>query len=274
MATQSGAEMDVFSRHGHQSMTPPAANPADRERIECGLMKQTPSGVAPRAVLFDVYGTLFDVYSVSRRLDELFAGQGARVAALWRDKQIEYTRLCSMSRRYRPFSVLTRNALRHACARIGLTLGAAAEQRLMDDYLQLDPFPENLGVLRELRALGVRAGVLSNGDPTMLDAVIAHAGFDTLLDPVLSAHSVQRFKTDDAVYALGPRALGLPAHEILFVSSNGWDTIGATWYGFTTLWINRSQLPLDALDTEPTRVGSSLRDVLAFFSSPTHSIPP
>jgi len=93
MATQSGAEMDVFSRHGHQSMTPPAANPADRERIECGLMKQTPSGVAPRAVLFDVYGTLFDVYSVSRRLDELFAGQGARVAALWRDKQIEYTRL-------------------------------------------------------------------------------------------------------------------------------------------------------------------------------------
>src|SRR4249919_1162613 len=97
------------------------------------LMTQTsPISSVPRAVLFDVYGTLFDVYSVSQRLDELFAGQGARVATLWRDKQIEYTRLCSMSRRYRPFSELTRNALRYACARVGLTLSALAERRLMD----------------------------------------------------------------------------------------------------------------------------------------------
>jgi 2-haloacid dehalogenase len=103
----------------------------------------------------------------------------------------------------------------------------------------------------------------------MLEAVIAHAGFDVLLDPVLSAHAVQRFKTDEAVYALGPQALGLPARDILFVSSNGWDAIGATWYGFTTLWVNRSQLPVDELDTAPTRIGSSLRDVLTFFAPAT-----
>jgi len=224
-----------------------------------------PTPAMPRAVLFDVYGTLFDVYSVSLRLDELFAGQGARVAALWRDKQIEYTRLCSMSRRYRPFSELTRCALRYACARSALTLTAAGEQRLMDEYLRLTPFNENLGVLRELKSRGVRAGVLTNGDPAMLEAVIGHAGFDPWLDPLLSAHSVQRFKTDEAVYALGPQALNLPARDILFVSSNGWDAIGATWYGYTTLWINRAQLPLEALDTEPTRTGSSLRDVLTFF---------
>jgi 2-haloacid dehalogenase len=174
-----------------------------------------------------------------------------------------------MSRRYRPFSELTRNALRHACQRVGLKLTAQAEHQLMDDYLRLAPFDENLAVLSELKSRGVRAGVLSNGDPAMLDAVIAHAGFHTLLDPVLSAHTVQRFKTDDAVYALGPQALGLPARDILFVSSNGWDAIGATWYGYTTLWINRSQLPLDALDTEPTRTGSSLRDVLTFFPPAT-----
>jgi 2-haloacid dehalogenase len=233
------------------------------------MTQTSPEPASPRAVLFDVYGTLFDVYSVSRRLDELFDGQGARVAALWRDKQIEYTRLCSMSRRYRPFSELTRNALRHACQRVGLKLTAQAEHQLMDDYLRLAPFDENLAVLSELKSRGVRAGVLSNGDPAMLDAVIAHAGFHTLLDPVLSAHTVQRFKTDDAVYALGPQALGLPARDILFVSSNGWDAIGATWYGYTTLWINRSQLPLDALDTEPTRTGSSLRDVLTFFPPAT-----
>jgi 2-haloacid dehalogenase len=233
-----------------------------------------PPATLPRAVLFDVYGTLFDVYSVSRRLDQLFAGEGARIAALWRDKQIEYTRLCSMSRRYRPFSELTRSALRYACLRVGVTLSESAERALMDEYLHLTAFDENLGVLRELQARGVRAGVLSNGDPPMLDAVIAHAGFDTLLDPVLSAHTVQRFKSDEAVYALGPRALELPARDILFVSSNGWDAIGATWYGYTTLWINRAQLPLDALDTEPTRTGSSLRDVLAFFTPATISPSP
>jgi 2-haloacid dehalogenase len=171
-----------------------------------------------------------------------------------------------MSARYRPFGSLTRGALRHTCARLALPLSAVAEQRLMDEYLQLKPFEENLAVLRELKARGVRAGVLSNGDPAMLDAVIRRAGFQALLDPVLSAHSVQRFKTDDAVYALGPQALQMPARDILFVSSNGWDAIGATWYGYTTLWVNRSRMPLEALDTEPTRIGASLRDVLSFFS--------
>lgn len=226
-----------------------------------------PAPIAPRAVLFDVYGTLFDVHSVGARLDELYAGHGARVAALWRDKQIEYTRLASMSRRYRPFSDLTRRALRHACALLGLPLAPATEDELMGAYLRLAPFAENLGVLRELKARGVRAGVLSNGDPAMLEPVIAHAGFAGLLDPVLSAHEVKRFKTDDAVYALGPSALGLAAREIVFVSSNGWDAIGATWYGYTTLWVNRTRQPLDPLDTPPTRTGSSLRDVLDFFPS-------
>jgi 2-haloacid dehalogenase len=216
-------------------------------------------------VLFDVYGTLFDVYSVGRRLDELFASHGKQAAALWRDKQIEYTRLCSMSRRYRPFSELTRNALRYTCERLGLTLTAAAERQLMDEYLHLAAFDESAQVLRALRDRGMRAGVLSNGDPPMLRAVIANAGFGAWLDPVLSVHAVQRFKTDEAAYALGPQALQLPAREILFVSSNGWDAIGATWYGYTTLWVNRAGLPLDALDTLPTRTGTRLLDVLDFF---------
>lgn len=226
-----------------------------------------PMSALPRAVLFDAYGTLFDVHSVGARLEQRFAGQGARAAALWRDRQIDYTRVVSMSGRYRPFSDLTRRALRQACALLDLPLPRAAEDELMDAYLRLAPFAECLAVLRELRARGVRAGVLSNGDPPMLEPVIAHAGFAGLLDPVLSAHEVQRFKTDDAVYALGPSALGLAAREIVFVSSNGWDAIGATWYGYTTLWVNRARQPLDPLDTAPTRTGSSLRDVLDFFPS-------
>jgi 2-haloacid dehalogenase len=219
----------------------------------------------PRAVLFDVYGTLFDVYSVGVRAEALFPGFGERLALLWRDKQIEYTRLVTLSRRYRPFSELTLRALQFACARLQLELTAPARDALIGEYARLAPFAENEAVLRELRARGVRAGVLSNGDPPMLDAVIAHAGFSALLDPVLSVHSVQRYKTDEATYALGPAALQMPAREILFVSSNGWDAIGATWYGYTTLWVNRAGAPLDPLDTAPTRTGSSLRDVLDFF---------
>jgi 2-haloacid dehalogenase len=220
---------------------------------------------APRAVLFDVYGTLFDVYSVAARAEALFPGFGERLALLWRDKQIEYTRLVTMSRRYRPFSDLTQRALQSACERLNLELSADARDALLGEYQRLQPYAENEAVLRELKARGVRTGVLSNGDPAMLEPLLAQAGYASLLDPLLSAHSVQRFKTDDAVYALGPAALDLPAREILFVSSNGWDAIGATWYGYTTLWINRAGVPLDPLDTAPTRSATSLRAVLDFF---------
>jgi 2-haloacid dehalogenase len=115
----------------------------------------------------------------------------------------------------------------------------------------------------------VRAGILSNGDPDMLAVAVKSAGFTGLVDPVLSVHDIRRFKTDPAAYALGPQALGLPAKDILFVSSNGWDAIGATWYGYTTLWVNRTGAPLEQLDTEPTRTGSSLREVLSFFPPET-----
>lgn len=223
------------------------------------------ASVTPRAVLFDAYGTLFDVYSVSLTAEQLFAGRGEALAQLWRDKQIEYTRLLTMSGRYQPFWDLTRAGLRFAAQRLGLPLSAADEERLMNQYRHLSAFPENMEVLRTLRERGIRAGILSNGDPEMLGVALRSAGFSDLIAPLLSVHAVRRFKTDPAAYALGPQALQLPARQILFVSSNGWDAIGATWYGYTTLWVNRAGLPLDPLDTEPTRRGSSLRDVLAFF---------
>lgn len=218
------------------------------------------------AVLFDAYGTLFDVYSVSALGEQLFPGQGAALAQLWRDKQIEYTRLVTMSapddRHYRPFWELTRAALRWAAARLQLPLTHAAEEALMQQYLRLTSFPENRGVLQALRERGIATGILSNGDPGMLGPVVAHAGFDTLLDHQLSVDSVRRFKTHPDAYALGPATFGLPAAAILFVSSNCWDAIGATWYGYTTLWINRAGAPLDELGTPPSHTGRSLADVL------------
>ena len=221
--------------------------------------------VAPRAVLFDAYGTLFDVYSVGLLAEQLFPGHGERLAVLWRDKQIDYTRLLTMSGRYRPFWDVTRAGLRFAAARLALSLDAASEERLMNQYRHLSAFPENREVLAELKRRGIVAGILSNGDPEMLGVAVKSAGFSGLLTHVLSVHGVKRFKTDPAAYAIGPQALKLPASEILFVSSNGWDAIGATWFGYTTLWVNRAGLPLEQLDTAPTRTGSSLREVFDFF---------
>ena len=223
----------------------------------------------PQAVLFDAYGTLFDVYSVGLLAEQLYPGFGERIAQIWRDKQIDYTRLITMSggdgRHYRPFWDLTRAGLRFAALRLNLTLTPEAEAQLMNQYLHLSAFPENREVLQSLRARGIRTGILSNGDPDMLAVAVKSAGFTDLVDPVLSVHGVRRFKTDPAAYALGPQSLGLAARDILFVSSNGWDAIGATWFGYTTLWVNRAGLPLEQLDTEPTRTGTSLRDVLSFF---------
>ena len=226
----------------------------------------SPSRAMPRAVLFDVYGTLLDVYSVGLRAEQMFPGAGERLARAWRDKQIEYSRLVSMSGRYRPFWQLTRDALRVCAESLGLPLDAAGADSLMNDYRHLSAFPENRVVLQALAARGIRTGVLSNGDPDMLDVTLRSAGLLDFIAPVLSVHATRRYKTDPAAYALGPEALGLPAADILFVSSNCWDALGATWHGYTTLWINRSGAPMDRLGVQPTRVGRSLRDVLEFFN--------
>lgn len=218
-----------------------------------------------KAVLFDAYGTLFDVYSVGLLAEQLFPGRGDALARLWRDKQIDYTRLLTMAGRYQPFWDVTRAGLQYAARFLQLPWSAEAEERLMNQYRHLSAFPENRGVLQALRERGVRAGILSNGDPEMLQVALRSAGLVDLIDPVLSVHVVQRFKTDPAAYALGPEALKLPAKQILFVSSNGWDAIGATWHGYTSLWVNRANAPLEMLGTEPTRIGRALTDVLDFF---------
>jgi 2-haloacid dehalogenase len=228
---------------------------------------KTGAGV-PRAVLFDAYGTLFDVYSVGLLAEQFFPGQGQALGLLWRDKQIDYTRLVTTSNHgehYRPFWELTRAGLRFACKRLGLDLGAAAEERLMNQYHHLSAFPETREVLQALKARGIVTGILSNGDPAMLDIAVRSAGLEGLLDHVLSVDSIRKYKTHPDAYALGPQATGLPTRQIAFVSSNSWDALGAIWYGFPTLWVNRYALPFEELGSAPARTGPNLREVLGFF---------
>ena len=240
-----------------------------------------PGRNAPRAVLFDAYGTLFDVYSVAQLADELFPGQGQALSVLWRDKQIEYTRLVTTSNHgahYQPFSVLTRAALMYAIKKLVVGAGETMTQddfllehepaieMLLTQYQHLDAFPENLAVLKQLKEKGIPIGILSNGDAAMLEAAVHSAGFDGLLDHVISVDPIRKFKTHPEAYALGEQATGLAARDILFVSCNVWDALGAAWYGYTTLWVNRYHLPFDELGTQPTRTGFDLRAVLDFFS--------
>jgi 2-haloacid dehalogenase len=243
-------------------------------------MQSSPPSTAPQAVLFDAYGTLFDVYSVGLLAEQLFPGHGPALSVLWREKQIEYTRLVTTSKRgpnresvYQPFWELTRSALVYAINKIvnsaTRTMGtgdlSAKVDQLMAQYRHLAAFPENREVLATLKAKGIATGILSNGDPGMLNAAVASAGLANLLDHVISVDPIRKFKTDPDAYALGEKACGLPASKILFVSSNSWDALAATWFGYQTLWVNRQNAPFEELGTSPTRTGTNLRDVLLFF---------
>ena len=235
----------------------------------------------PKAVLFDAYGTLFDVYSVALLAEQLFPGHGHSLSVLWRDKQIEYTRLLTTSNHgahYQPFWQVTEAALHYAIKTIAIRAVntgttshfdaqniATAITQLMNQYRHLSAFAENKEVLQALKARGVPTGILSNGDPAMLDVAVQSAGLGDLLDHVISVDSIRKFKTHPDAYALGCQATGLQAKQILFVSSNAWDALAATWFGYQTLWVNRAGLPFEELGTQPTRTGSSLRDVLSFF---------
>ena len=247
-----------------------------------------------RAVLFDAYGTLFDVHSVALRAEALFPGCGMRLSQVWRDKQIEYSRLvttCNDGAHYQPFWALTQAALSYAIDAILLiaeksmntqTTGqfdvrnasanastndfkASAMAQLMNEYRHLSAYPENRSVLQGLKDRGIKTGILSNGDAQMLDIAVKSAGLGDVLDHVISVDAVRRYKTHPAAYALGPQTLGLKVGEIGFVSSNSWDALAATWYGYRTLWVNRSGMPFDTLGTQPTHLGQSLADITQFF---------
>jgi 2-haloacid dehalogenase len=215
----------------------------------------------PKAILFDAYGTLFNVYSVSARAESLFPGQGETLARMWRDKQVEYTRLRSMAGRYKPFSEITAEALQFCGKALGLAMTPQAIEALMGQYAQLEAFPENLAALQRMKAAGFPVAIHSNGNPDMLASAVSSAGMENLFDAVLSAHSVGRYKVDPAVYQLAVDHFQQPAADMLFVSSNGWDICGAAWFGFKTFWVNRANAPAEHLGVEPTYMGQNLTQV-------------
>ena len=209
------------------------------------------------ALVFDAYGTLFDVHSVIRRCESFWAGKGQALSSLWRAKQLEYTWQRSLMQRYAPFSQVTREALAYACEALGLQLTVAQMEALMGEYQMLSVYPDVAPALKKLT--GHKTAILTNGSPDMIEPLVQQSGLR--FDAVLSVDAMKIFKPAPQVYELASTQLTIPATRIGFVSSNGWDALGAKSFGFTVYWINRAGAPVDRLGFQPDGILGSLGDL-------------
>ncbi len=215
-----------------------------------------------RALVFDAYGTLFDVHSIATTCERLFPGRGAALSQAWRTKQLEYTWLRNSMQQHVDFNAVTQDGLRVACEALSLDYTPAVLDELNAAYRTLQPFADARAALTTLRPRA-KLAILSNGAPDMLNALVKHNGFDALLDAVLSVEEVGVFKPDPRVYQLAVDRLGVAKNEIGFVSSNGWDAAGARAFGFTAFWINRAGAPVERLGVTPDHIVSGLEQVTA-----------
>jgi 2-haloacid dehalogenase len=213
-----------------------------------------------KAVVFDAYGTLFDVNSAVMRHADAIGPQATAFAALWRQKQLEYSWVLSLARRFADFWTLTQQALDYAFASFP-QVDQGLRPALLAAYRKLDPYPEVPRVLGRLRQAGLITAILSNGDPAMLADAIASAGIGEMLTQVFSVSAVATFKTDPRAYAQLLEPLRLKASEIAFVSSNRWDVAGATAFGLPSIWVNRSGASDEYADLSPILVIRSLDEL-------------
>ncbi len=221
-------------------------------------------------IVFDAYGTLFDVYSISKACERLFPSSGQALAQLWRDKQIDYTRLVSLSdphgingsQHYETFWDITQKALRYSAQKLNLDLSVQHEEQLMQAYEHLEAYEENAMVLERLRSLGLQTAILSNANPQMLERVSQNAQIHHLFDQIVSVDRVRQFKTHPSTYGLIETLFNVQKSEILFVSSNDWDALGATWFGWDAVWLNRQNAPKDRLGPDVSHHIQDLRSLL------------
>ena len=203
------------------------------------------------ALVFDAYGTLYDVHSVYARTEELCPGKGDLITQIWRLKQLEYTWLQTSLQDYRDFTFLTHASLEFALRTVGIEPSESITKPLFDKYLDLDPYPEAKDALGKLKSLGgYKLAILSNGSSAMLSALVKNSGLDAFLDATISVDGARKFKPHPECYALVEKVLGLKNDEVLFVSSNSFDVTGAKHFGFKVAWIRRgggAGVPVDPI---------------------------
>lgn len=207
--------------------------------------------------VFDAYGTLFDFNSAVARHRASIGPKADALAEMWRSKQIQYTWLRNGMNAYAPFWQVTGEALDH-CLRALAIDDATARAKLMGAYLALDPFPEVPAMLEQLARAGVRAAILSNGNPDMLDPMVKTSGLGGRFEAVISVDAARVFKVDRRAYELVEARCGVTPDKVCFLSSNCWDAHGAAHFGFRTVWINRAGAPDDNL---PGSTVAQLKDL-------------
>jgi 2-haloacid dehalogenase len=216
----------------------------------------------PAAVIFDAYGTLFDIHTSVLRSQAVEADLVA-LAVLWRRRQLEYTWLRSLMGRYEDFWEITSAALRSAVRELGISADQDQLDTLMQTYVRADVFADVKPALRALA--GHHLAILSNGAPAMLKAVVHNSGLDTHFAQVISVDQEKIYKPSARAYALGPQALRLSAEEILFVSANFWDAAGAKAFGYRVCWCNRTGAAPEQLSAPPDFVVAELGEISNMF---------
>lgn len=212
-------------------------------------------------VVFDAYGTLFDVHSAVQRHADEIGSAAPQLSETWRVKQLEYAWVLSLIGGYEGFWTLTEKALDFALERHpGVDRGLRST--LLDAYRRLDAFPEVPRTLKALREAGLKTAILSNANQQMLEEVVASARLSDRLDAVLSVDEVGIFKPAQRAYALACEALNAVPESVVFCSSNRWDIAGATASGFTTVWVNRKTMPDEYPELAPTQVVRGLDQLL------------
>lgn len=212
--------------------------------------------------VFDAYGTLFDVHAAIARHRAAAGPDADRFSEVWRTKQLEYSWTLTLAGRYTDFWTLTERALDYAFARFP-SVDRALRQNLLDAYFKLDAFVDARAALENLKARGLSTAILSNGSPPMLEAAVTASGMANVLDTVLSVDAVRAYKPRPEVYALVTARFALRPQEIVFVSSNRWDVMGAAAFGFRPLWVNRTRLPDEYAEHPPLRTVPDLSVVAA-----------
>jgi 2-haloacid dehalogenase len=254
--------MDVGRREAVKTLAVTAAAVAARPLVANGQSARARDRHI-QAVAFDGF-VIFDPRSVNRRAEEVFPGKGVELANLWRARQFEYSWLVTAGNRYVDFWQVTEDALRYTAASLKLPLTNTNRSHLMDSYRELQPWPDVPKALAELKRSGVRMALLSNFTAAMLDANLAPSKLDSYFEPHLTTDRVRAFKPSPRAYQMGPDAFGLMREEVAFAAFGAWDAVGAKWFGYPTVWVNRLGVPEEELGAHPDAITQDIQGLLNF----------
>ncbi len=214
----------------------------------------------PKAIVFDAYGTLFDVNSAAEKCKNKLGNKWESFANFWRTTQLEYTWLRSLMKKHKDFWQITEDSLDKSMKVFNVDNNLKNE--LLNLYKILSPYPEVKKVLKNLKERKFKLAILSNGTPELLNDLVKNNDLNNLFDDLFSIEEVQIYKPDSKVYDLPIKKYNIKPNEIVFLSANTWDVSGGGNYGYNSIWVNRNKSHFDNLDYLPKNEIGNLTQLL------------